>query len=318
MFKTILSLLIINIAFLNGDITTHLKKANNKGDGHSMRNIDFIYMINLDQRPEKWKLSQDQLNPYGIYPYRFSAVNGWGLSLETINDIGVKYSPGMKNGAIATSFHLNGNYQRSHEIIQNEGQTYFAHGMARGTLGIALSHISILYDAYNSEYETIWVMEDDIEVVRDPHLISDLIDKLDRQVGKENWDILYTDQDSKNQEGQYVICLSYAPRPNYTPSNDEVFANRQLIYNTFNNEKFPTFHSVGARYGTYSMIIQRSGMKKILDFFQNYQLFLPIDMEIPQVPDIRLFTVHDDIVSTFTKASSDNGLPNYLNSEISH
>ncbi|MFI5334690.1 MAG: hypothetical protein ACHQT8_05960 [Chlamydiales bacterium] len=31
-----------------------------------------------------------------------------------------------------------------------------------------LSHLSILQDAFDSGYETIWVMEDDIEVVRNP------------------------------------------------------------------------------------------------------------------------------------------------------
>jgi hypothetical protein len=65
---------------LCADLEDHLKKVDRSASiatESSLRNIDFIYMINLDQRPEKWKLSVDQLAPYGITPCRFSAVNGW-------------------------------------------------------------------------------------------------------------------------------------------------------------------------------------------------------------------------------------------------
>ena len=31
----------------------HLKKIIDKGEGHQIRNVDFIYLINLDKRPEK-------------------------------------------------------------------------------------------------------------------------------------------------------------------------------------------------------------------------------------------------------------------------
>lgn len=60
------------------------------------------------------------------------------------------------------------------------------------------------------------------------------------------------------------------------------------------------------------MIIRRSGMKKILDFIKNGQVFLPYDMEFCLPDNIRMFTVKDDIVSTQIKALSDNGAPRYL------
>lgn len=297
-------LLTLCAPFLYGDITQHLKAAPGKGENHKIRNVDFIYMINLDQRPEKWKLSQDQLNPFGIYPYRFSAVNGWELSLETINDVGLKFAPGMTGGEMATSYLPHNNFKESDEIIKNYGQTYFGHCAQRGTIGISLSHISILYDAYNSGYETIWVMEDDIEVMRNPNLISDLIDKLDALEGKGNWDILFTDRDIRGAEGQYIPSYGARSRPDCKFSTTPDFANKTVIS--------PDFRKVESRFGATSMIYRRSGIEKLLNFFKTHQIYLPYDMEYYYPRGIRMYTVLDDVVTNLTKALSDNGQPGYL------
>ena len=116
-----LTLFLLLTSLLFADLTDHLKDAPNKSAAYSMRGIDFIYLINLDQRPEKLKLSLDQLTSFQIYPYRFSAVNGWELSLETINDVGLKFSPEMDGGFLGTCYPLDGNFEPSHEIIENYG-----------------------------------------------------------------------------------------------------------------------------------------------------------------------------------------------------
>jgi GR25 family glycosyltransferase involved in LPS biosynthesis len=263
-------------------------------------------MINLDKRPEKWQMSIEQLAPYGIFPHRFSAVNGWELSLETINDVGLKYSPEMEWGIMGTSYLMDGNFEPHHSVIANYGQTYFCHCMARGTIGCALSHISVLQSADKAGYETIWVMEDDIDVRRDPHLISDLIDRLDRLVGKDNWDILFTDRDIRKSDGDYNPCYWAAARPdfmNFTQRND--YSSRVYL-----NEEFM---KIGARYGAHSMIIRKSGIKKLLQFFRAHQIFLPYDMDYLLPPGIKLYAVLDDVVSNLPKALSDNGGANYLN-----
>lgn len=291
---------------LAADLEPHLKKALNKLDDHSMANIDFIYLINLDQRPEKYKLSIGQLRPYGIEPYRFSAVNGWELSLEAINDVGLKFSPLMEGGFMATSYPLDGDFTPSHEIIKNYGQTYFCHCMARGTIGIALSHISVLQDAYDSGYETIWVMEDDIEVLRDPRIIPDLIDELDGLVGADNWDILFTDRDIRDQYGFHKPTIWAARRPDYAVfSNENNFAE--------NTQVGDKFRKIGARYGATSMIVRRSGMKKLLQFFNTHSIFLPFDLDYIYPRKIKLYTLLEDIVSNLPMALSDNGSPFYLN-----
>jgi GR25 family glycosyltransferase involved in LPS biosynthesis len=261
-------------------------------------------MINLDQRPEKWKFSVDQLAPFGIYPYRFSAVNGWELSLEDINDVGLKFSPEMEGGFLCTRYRLDGNFEPSHEVLQNYGDTCFCHCLSRGAIGIALSHLSILQDAEDSGYETIWVMEDDVEVMRDPRILSDLIDNLDTLVGKENWDILFTDRDIRDANGVHKECYWAAKRPDFMPLRANDYATRIKVN--------PDFYKIGARWGAHSMIIRRSGIQKLLRFFKAHRIFFPYDMDYILVPGIKLFTVSEDVISNFPKAVSDNGGPNYL------
>ncbi len=287
---------------LTAGLEEHFRKIDSKPASHSIRNIDYIYMINLDERPEKYASCIKQLHSYGIYPFRFSAINGWELPLQVINSLGVKCSSSMPHDLWGTTYSL-GDGAPHHEVMNVPGRNYFCHYLTRGAIGIVLSHLSILQDAYDSGYNTIWIMEDDIEVIQDPKYLSILIDKLDALVGKKKWDILFTDQDTKGKNGQYVPCLGYARKPNFTPVNPKRFSIRKQISKDFRR--------IGARYGAYSMIVRRHGMKKILDFIKQHQIFLPYDMEFYLPHDIRMYTVIKDVVSTQPQALSDNGFPGY-------
>lgn len=310
--------LCVNIFFLSfssllADLPDHFKPCPNKSDNHQMRNIDFIYMINLDKRPDRFEECSKRLNPYGIFPYRFSAVNGWEMTLDVINDVGLKFEPWMHTGIMGTYYYLDAenNIQHAHEVIHVVGRTYFGHCVARGPIAIMLSHLSVLQDAYDSGYETIWVMEDDVEVIRDPRILPELIDRLDTLVGKDGWDILFTDRDQRKKNGDYNPCYWAARRPNFTPWNPAIFAKRSAIS--------PDFQKIGARWGAHSMILRRSGIKKILDFVNIYRIFLPYDMDFifPSDMDseIQLYTVFDDVVSNQIDSISDNGGPSYQNTK---
>ncbi|HEX2583362.1 MAG TPA: glycosyltransferase family 25 protein [Chlamydiales bacterium] len=299
--------MLLLISGLFADLQEHFKKAEGKGDYHRIRNIDFIYTINLDQRPEKFASCNQQLNPYGIFPYRFSAVNGWELSLEAINDVGVKFENWMAGGYRGTFYEAQFEGNPEHEYIQKIGRTYFCHCMSRGAIGIVLSHLSILQDAYDAKYKTIWVMEDDIEVIEHPSKISFLIDRLDALVGKDGWDVLFTDRDTKDQNGEYVSSTSFAWRPNFEPPDPKIFKK------TIDIDR--DFRRIYSRFGAYSMIVRRSGVKKILDHFKKNHIFLPYDMDFYLVPGIRFFTVQKDIVSTQPRAISDNGGAFYKDKE---
>lgn len=289
-----------------GGIVAWLKKAIGKSNFHKMRNIDFIYMINLDQRPEKYAQASAELHEYGIYPYRFSAVNGWELSLQAINDVGLKYAAGMEP-LLATSYPIEMNGKPVHEYMSQIDRAYFVHGMAKGTIGCSLSHISILKDAWDSNYETIWVMEDDITVLRDPHALSDLIDRLDELVGKDNWDVLFTDQDYRLTETEYLIASGAAERPDMDCSIAARYASRF----TAKEQISPDFRKISARFATHSMIIRRSGIKKLLEWSFAHQIFLPYDLENYLLPDINRYSLTYDVVSNLFNALTDNASPLY-------
>ncbi len=304
--KKLLTNLWLALCFsLYADVEDHLRKVPDKSQMRTIAHIDCIYMINLDQRPEKWDQSIRQLAPYGIVPCRFPAVNGWELSLEEINDIGVLFSPQMEGNFLGTCYPFHQNFEPSHEVIQYYGQTYFCHCMSRGAIGIALSHISVLQDAFDSGYETIWVMEDDIDVKQSPHLLSEMIDRLDQLIGKDGWDVLFTDRDIRNIYGDYIPNFYAGRRPDMAASlGENSYSLREQIS--------PDFLKIGSRSGAHSMVLRKSGIKKLLDFFKSHQIFFPYDMEYILPFGIRLFSLMNDIVSNLPGASSDNGGPNYL------
>jgi GR25 family glycosyltransferase involved in LPS biosynthesis len=299
--RSVLIFLLALSALVEGALVDHIPKVEGCKSCLSIDKVDFVYMINLDERPEKYQSCIDQLCPFGIEPYRFSAVNGWKLSVDDINDLGVKYESWMRQEP-GRWFPLDGS-RWIDEQMHVFGRNYFRCSMPRGAIGCFLSHLSIIKDALESGYETIWVMEDDIEIHQDPHIISDLIGELDELVGSDGWDILFTDRDSKNKKGDYVECLGVATRPDYTPEDPNRAILKQVV-----SEKF---RLVGGRYGTYSMIIRRQGLQKMWDYFTKYQMFWPIDIELIFLNDFKMYTVLEDVVGSVPGASSDNCRPRY-------
>ena len=82
------------ICFLNAELVDHLKRNLGPRVAKSpIENIDYIYVINLDKRPEKYHKVITQLAPYGVVPHRFSAICGWDLNKEILDDVGVEFSP---------------------------------------------------------------------------------------------------------------------------------------------------------------------------------------------------------------------------------
>ncbi len=168
-------------------------------------------------------------------------------------------------------------------------------GMSAGIKGCLLSFLSVFSDAYHSGYETVWIMEDDIDVVEDPRQLPGLIRELDQLVP--DWDILYTDIDTKDFYGKRVPSLAIYPRPNFPPQPLDFYLRKIPV-----NE---TFQEIGMRYGCYSMIVRRSGLKKILEYFTTYRLFLPIDLDLLFVPGLKQISLTRDVVSTLPGIKSD-------------
>lgn len=300
MFKIFLAVLVF--VHLHAGIEDYFGKVRDKNGYHSMPNIDFVYVINLDERPQRYERTMAALNPYGIFPFRFSAVNGWKLSFKALEEIGIVFEPGMPDGPIATVYrHVGDKEYQSFEIMKEPGVCYYCHSLSRGAVGCALSHLSILQDAYDSGYNTIWILEDDVRVVSDPRELSFLITTLNKL--DPNWDVFFTDNEVKGGDGVPVPCAVIRPRPLVELQPLEYYRKRV----TFSHD----IVKIGMRFGSASMIVNRSGMKKLLDFFKTYKIYFPYDIDYFFVPGINFYALNRDIVTNIAGGDSDNARPCY-------
>lgn len=254
--------------------------------------IDYIYLINLDKRPQRLATSLKELNRYKISPYRFSAIDGKNLSRKALKESCFIYQKEMESNRWARLVEDDG--QLSYLFLNEDAAELpiFSEWMTPGAVGCALSHLSILQDAYNSGYDTILVLEDDIKIKKDPHLISALIKKLDLFT-HEDWDILYIDPTGLEIEPNNSWFMW---RPDHKLYETQNFVHRQKISKDF--------FSVASHTRTHSMIIRRSGMEKILNHLKNNGLYLPIDHEIAFANEINLY-VTSEIFITYAESLSD-------------
>jgi len=294
--KTIVSLVSVLFTLLllslPQSIESHFRPCPHKSPQASqIKGIDSIYLINLDKRVDRLENSLRQLSQYGIVPYRFSAICGRDLSPETLREIAVPYSRGMENNRWAKSLGLEYVFLGK-QIL---GKPVFSEWMTYGAIGCALSHLSVLQDAYDSGYETIWVLEDDIDVRKDPHQLTSLIQYLDA-LTDDNWDILYTDPRDVERESLPPNSCWWMWRPDQRQYNIEPFTLRKAFTHAF--------IQVGSHTRTHSMIIRRAGIEKILNHYKKNGLYLPYDHEIAYAPNIKLYVATDTLVS-YTDSHSD-------------
>lgn len=200
--------------------------------------IDCIYVINLEERVHRWNQLQESWEKNGFSLNRVSAVNGWKLNQEVIKALSFPHKK-----------------------------------MPGGVLGCFLSHISVLKNAYENQFNVIWILEDDAHFVGDPQKIPELITAL--SLLDPEWDILYTDVKNFG-----ITQGSFGSLP--VTEEDYIDEN---------------FMRVGNRFGTHSILISKSGIEKLLYHFISETLYAPIDVKIHWIPNLRKYSVRKNIVS---------------------
>lgn len=215
--------------------------------------VDCVYVINLDERPTKWERMKALCDERGIHAQRVSGINGWKLPRQAFRDLQVpsRLSPGH--------------------------------------LGCLLSHCSVIKDALDRRFEIIWVCEDDLEFVEDVKEVSRLLKIVD-QIDP-NWDVFYTDRDSKNEQGKRLISVGSDFRPHQK--------HQPLSYYTRRVAVTPEILQIGQRFGLYSALISRRGMEKIWDYFCQVDLWTSIDIDIHYIPGIRQYASIRDLVTVW-------------------
>jgi hypothetical protein len=119
--------------------------------------VDCIYIINLNERPEKWNRIKANFDEQHLKINRVSAINGWKI-------------PQWKRLQLS-----GGNVVR----------------LSGGEIGCFLSHLSIYKDALDRGFNAVWICEDDVEFIEDANEIAFLIKELN--TFDPSWDIFYTD-----------------------------------------------------------------------------------------------------------------------------
>ena len=222
--------------------------------------VDCIYVINLDHRMKRWLRMIKLLNQHSLQPHRFSAI--YGLQLP--------------------------------EQIRQElfGPYLSQRRLSNGIIGCCLSHLSVMQDAYNRQFQVVWVMEDDIEILEDVRQLPPILKTLS-SIDPE-WDICYTDVDSKDQYGNRILSLSSDFHPDTPHMPLEYYTERIPL----NNDLM----QIHQRFGMYSYFISRKGLEKVLRYFTHVYLWSAIDVDIHYVPSIREYSTRRDIVSVHYEA----------------
>lgn len=279
-------------------IIRHLVKIDSKFEKQQIKNVDYIYLINLDRRPERLTRCIDQLVPYDIRPHRVSAVYGWDLPQETFDDIGITVRPSMFFDRPLYFSPLPRDIAGEFITAAKVGKTCVHDTMTAGALGCTLSHLSVLFDAYQAGYDTIWVLEDDFTAIKSPHLLGEYVEKLNTLVGPSEWDLFYTDNDS-----HLSISVLFEVLRGGRLGRPGIPVTRKLEeYHVVG----PDFVKIGSRGQTHSMVIHKSGISKILNFLLNNGIFLPYDMELAFIPDIKLYNLLNEVVHGRDRTGSES------------
>lgn len=159
--------------------------------------------------------------------------------------------------------------------------------LSAGEFGCLLSHLSVIHDAYNRGFNLIWVCEDDIAIIRNVKALPRYLRKLS-QIDP-TWDIFYTDVDSKNQLGQIIPSLDADFRPDYEHFDLEYYLEKTVVAKNI--------MLMRQRFGMYSFFISRSGMKKVLDYYNHMYLWTAIDIDIHYIPNLKEYSMTRDFVS---------------------
>lgn len=129
-----------------------------------LQGIDCIYVINLDERIQRWNKIAHTFERFGLKVNRVRAVNGWKLPSFDCLLLDPSKRP-----------------------------------LTKGEMGCFLSHLSVYADALQRGFSCVWICEDDIEFNNEVAQLMSLLASLEEI--DPQWDMLYTDYTILGQRG---------------------------------------------------------------------------------------------------------------------
>lgn len=157
------------------------------------QSVSYIYCVNLDHRPERWKFMREQFDELGMPVHRWSAVDGRKLDVEHLAEVGIIAKEAMPR------FYL------------PDEQKLFGTDLTRGGIGCALSHMLIWKDIIQQcasgegdSRSTYLVIEDDCKFL--DNFSETLLSERLRHV-PDDWEIVYLGgQDLLHRQHQYQVA----------------------------------------------------------------------------------------------------------------
>lgn len=283
-FLSLMSFVFLCLQLHAGTFEDTFKKALHKSDCHYISGINYIYMINRKNELSHFRAQKKSFSNYEIFLYRFDAVNPDLLGYRTLSKIGVKGKYAFDHLSLAVK-KCGHNYSLSPSQTIDDGCAHYSLCMDQKDIARNLDILSIIFDAYKSKKNTIWIMEDNVTIVADPNVLTGYLIALQRIDAK--WDVLYTDPVEKIKLWSIKQRLKWLRRP-------DIDLESSII-----RESFPSTQIVspGMRMGSYSIIISRTGMKKILDYYHKHHFFIPVGTELGSIPNLNCYATIEPVVT---------------------
>lgn len=238
-----------------------LKSLEVKPEQSGIAGIDCIYCINLDIREDKWKRMEQHLSDQGLNANRVPAINGWK--------------------------------EIAHEQIKAIQKPYKTN-LNKGRVGCLLSHLSILKDAENRNFDRVLILEDDVNFISDMKELSSYLEKI--AVLDPEWDILFLDE--------WTLAKNLSSRP---PEDRPHSKMSQIIKKP--KETLSDFVRTYYRHNAHAMVVSKSGIRKINEYFSRTPVYFAYDLEFNHIHAIKMYETNKEFVSVDTLVSDTSQKP---------
>lgn len=240
-----------------------LKPIEIKSEQSGIAGIDCIYCINLDVRKDKWLAMEQDLSDQGLNANRVPAINGWKeITREQIKAIQKPYKA-----------HLN-----------------------KGRVGCLLSHLSILKDAENRNFDRIFILEDDVNFISDMKELSDYLEKISSL--DPEWDILFLDD--------WTLAKNLGGRP---PEDRPHSKMSQIIKKPKEVLTGTNFIRTYYRHNAHAIVFSKNGIRKINEYFSRTPVYFAYDLEFNHIHSIKMYETDKEFVSVDTNVSDTSQKP---------
>lgn len=219
---------------------------------------DAIYVINLDRTPERFENTKKQLNEFDLNPTRFSAVDGFDVTLtnkrtgEIISGKQTMQNIKKYTNIKSELYHVEykGKYKDAEFELSTNNSSFSA-----GEIGITFSHRAIWADIVKNKYKKVIVFEDDAIPLK--NFRENLFDLL--QNIPQDSDITFISVGIRKDKSYYF------------PDIDKIFRD---FDNVPNNKFVAKIQPTNRVYGMFAYIVGENGAKKLLNITNkvNYPL----------------------------------------------